>query len=145
LAWRDVSISKDNRALHVFLKRSKTNQFMRGTEVFLCSTGDDLCPVSATLEYVASRGTLPGEFFWSAEGPRFVELVRSALTRVGFPVGGFCGHSFCIGAAAAASQAGIPDFVIQAQGRWTNPTFLHYVQTPQEHFDQYSPQGPARR
>ena len=36
--------------------------------MFLSSTGDDLCPISATQEYVARRGTLPGEFFRSAEG-----------------------------------------------------------------------------
>ena len=33
LAWGDVSISGDNQALRVFLKRSKTDQYGRGTEV----------------------------------------------------------------------------------------------------------------
>ena len=153
LAWGDVAISEDNRALRVFLKRSKTDQFMRGTEVFMGSTGDDLCPVSATREYVARRGTSPGAFFRSAEGvplskPRFVELVRSALTRAGVPVGGFSGHSFRIGAATAASQAGIPDSVIQALGRWASPAFLRYIRTPREHLAHYSlsiAQRPARR
>ena len=118
LAWGDVAISEDNLTLRVFLRRSKTD---RGIEVFIGSTGDDLCPISATREYVARRGTSPGAFFRSAGGvplskPRFVELVRSALTRVGVPVSGFSGHSFRIGAATAASQAGIPDSVIQASG-----------------------------
>ena len=68
LAWGDVAISEDNLTLRVFLRRSKTDQFMRGIEVFIGSTGDDLCPISATREYVARRGTSPGAFFRSAGG-----------------------------------------------------------------------------
>jgi hypothetical protein len=100
---------------------------MRGTEVLIGLTGDDLCPVSATQEYVARRAVGGGRV--SLSKPRFVELVRSALTRAGVPVGGFSGHSFCIGAATAASQVGIPDSVIQALGRWTRPAFLRYNYT----------------
>ena len=153
LAWGDVAISDDNRVLRVFLKRSKTDQFMRGAEVFIGATGDDLCPVDAAREYVARRGTSPGTFFRFAEGvpltkPRFVELVRSALTRAGVPVDGYSGHSFRIGAATAASQAGIPDSVIQALGRWSSPAFLQYIRTPREQLAQFShsiAQGPSHR
>ena len=93
LSWGDVSIRENGRALRVFLKRSKTDQYGRGTEVFTGSTGDELCPVHAVRSYVARRGDSPGAFFCSAEGVplskyRFVELVRSALTRAGVPIAG---------------------------------------------------------
>ena len=153
LAWGDVAISDDNRVLRVLLKRSKTDQFMRGVEVFIGATGNDLCPVDAVREYVARRGTSPGSFFRVAEGvpltkTRFVELVRSALTRAGVPVDGYSGHSFRIGAATAASQAGIPDSVIQALGRWSSPAFLQYIRTPRERLSRFShsiAQGLPRR
>ena len=45
LSWGDVTISDDGRVLRVFLKRSKTDQYGRGVEVFIGSTADDLCPV----------------------------------------------------------------------------------------------------
>ena len=129
--------------LRVFLKRSKTDQYGRGTEVFIGATDNDLCPVSAAQSYVAHRGVSAGAFFCSAGGvplvkSRFVQLVRSALTRAGIPVSGYSGHSFRIGAATATAEAGIPDSVIQALGRWASPAFLRYVRTPREHLAQYS-------
>ena len=122
LSWGDVSISDDGRVLRVFLKRSKTDQYGRGVEVFIGATDSDLCPVRAVRLYVTLRGTLAGAFFCIAGGSpltkcRFVELVRSALSRAGVPIAGYSGHSFRIGGTTAAAQAGIPDSVIQALGQ----------------------------
>ena len=143
-----IKIDVTGMALRVFLKRSKTDQYGRGTEVFLGATGNDLCPVEAVRAYVANRGAAPGAFFCAEGGApltkaRFVELVRSALTRAGVPVAGYSGHSFRIGAATTAAQAGIPDSTIQALGRWTSPAFLEYIRTPREHLAQFS--GPLAR
>lgn len=143
LSWGDVSISEDRRRLRVFLKRSKTDQYGRGTEVFIGAMDDDLCPVSAACSYVARRGDSPGAFFCSVVGAplvksRFVDLVRSALTQAGVPVSGYSGHSFRIGAATAAAEAGIPNSVIQALGCWTSSAFLRYVRTLREHLARYS-------
>ena len=142
LAWGDVAIREDGRMLRIFLKRSKTNQFMRGTEVFFGTINDDVYPVRAIRDYIARRGTSSGAFFQSAQGLSFtkacfVELVRSALTWAGVPVDGYSGHSFQIGAATAASEAGIPDSVIQALGHWTSPAFLQYIRTPREQLTQF--------
>ena len=143
LAWGDVSISEDGRLIRIFLKRSKTDQFGRGTEVFLGATGDELCPVTALRSYVAVRGTSPGAFFCSADGTplskaRFVEQFRSVLARAGVPLAGYSGHSFRIGAATAAAEAGIPDSVIQALGRWSSSAFLRYIRRPRQQLAQYS-------
>lgn len=143
LAWGDVAISENRQVVRVFLKRSKTDQFGRGTEVFFQATDDELCPVSALGAYVVRRGTAQGPFFCTAAGAaltkaRFVEQVRSALTRAGIPLSGYSGHSFRIGAATTASQAGVPDSVIQLLGRWSSPAFLGYIRTPREHLAGYS-------
>lgn len=143
LAWGDVSISEDGRVIRVFLKRSKTDQFGRGTEVFIGSTDDELCPVRAVRRYTALRGTSPGAFFRSTDGTpltkaSFVERVRAVLTRAGIPLSGYSGHSFRIGAATAAAQAGIPDSAIQALGRWSSSAFLRYIRPPRERLAQFS-------
>ena len=145
LTWGDVAISADYRMVRVFLKRSKTDQFGRGTEVFFGATDNDLCPVQALRLYVRARRTSPGAFFRSADGTpltkaRFVGQIRSVLSRAGVPLSGYSGHSFRIGAATAASQAGIPDSVIQMLGRWSSAAFL---QTPREQLAQYT--GPLAR
>ena len=143
LSWGDVCISQDGKVLRVFLKRSKTDQYGRGVEVFIGATDDDLCPVRAVHSYTSLRGTGAGAFFCTAEGTpltkvRFVESVRTALSRAGVPIDGYSGHSFRIGAATAAAQAGIPDSVIQALGRWSSSAFLRYIRTPRSQLAQYS-------
>ena len=103
----------------MFLKMSKMDQYGRGVEVFMAATNNDLCPVRAVLTYVTLRGTRPGAFFCAIRGSpmtksRFVEMVRSVLLRDGVLIAGYSGHSFRIGAATVAAQAGFPDSAIQA-------------------------------
>ena len=49
--------------LRVKLKCSKTNQFGKGVEVYVSRTGCQICPVAATLAYMASGGSQEGAFF----------------------------------------------------------------------------------
>ena len=145
LAWGDVSTdaSSPPSRIRVFLKRSKTDQFGRGVEVWLGDTGDDLSPVRAILSYVAHRGTAPGAFFRFMDGSpltkqRFVDRVRDAIIRTGVAMRGYSGHSFRIGAATAAAEAGLEDSVIQSLGRWSSNAFLRYIRTPREQLAQHS-------
>ena len=136
-----MSISGDSQVL---LKRSKTNQFGRGVEVFLGATGDELCLVGAVQAYVAQQGVSPGAFYHTADGlpltkARFVDHVRGVLARAGIPLSGYLGDSFRIGVATATSQARVSDSVIQALGRWLSLAFLRYIRTPREQLAQYTP------
>ena len=139
LAWGDVSMDGNSppRKVRVRLKRSKTDQYGRGVEVWLGATSDELCPVQAIVDYARRRGRDPGPFFRLEDGSpltkgRFVERVRAAMRRAGIDTSGYSGHSFRIGAATAAAQAGLEDSVIQAMGRWSSPAFLRYIRTPRE-------------
>ena len=131
LAWGNISISDDSRMLRVFLKHSKTDQYGRGVEIFIGRTGDLLCPVEAVSTYVSCQGSIAGLFFRSEDGvllmkAQFVGIVRSALVRASVSVLGYSVHSFRIGAATAAAEAGIPDSTIQALGHWLSSAFLSY-------------------
>ena len=145
LTWGDITREGGHPPAwaRVFLKRSKTDQFGRGVAIYLGATGDDLCPVTALLEYVAVRGVSQGPFFRFVDGTpltkaRFVSRVRAALERAGVPCRLYSGHSFRIGAATTAAEKGVQDSTIQALGRWSSTAFLSYIRTPPAHLAQLS-------
>ena len=129
--------------VRVFLKRSKADQFGQGVAVFLGTTSNALCPVSAILAYVARRGDTPSAFSRFQLGSPltktcFVARVRSALLEAGIPHQNYPGHSFCIGTATAAAQVRLQDSTIQALGRWLCAAFLSYIRTLRDRLAQFS-------
>ena len=136
--WCDVAVEDlaNPSVIRFFLKRSKCDKFGTGVEVFVGKTGKPVCPVTAVLAYLSSRGDAPGPFFKDSHGKPlmksvFIWEVRST-TSMGMPANQFAGHSFRIGTATAAAQAGLKDSVIQALGRWSSAAFLLYIRMPQE-------------
>ena len=84
-------------------------------------TDNQRCPVTAAVAYMARRGQTAGPFFLLQEKnpllkQTFIVKLRSALTAIGMDPLLYAGHSFRIGAATAASQAGLPDSTIQTLG-----------------------------
>ena len=145
LSWGDVAVDDPIRpkSIRIHLKRSKCDQFGAGVDIHLGRTTSPLCPVTAVLAYMASRQDTPGPFFRDERGrpltkATFVQKVRHALSQLGLPAEQFAGHSFRIGAATAAAQAGLEDSVIQALGRWSSAAFLLYIRTPREHLTQFT-------
>ena len=62
-----LDIAVDNHEapmlIRIRIKQSKTDPFRQGVHIFLGQTNNQLCPVSAMLSYLASRGTTPGPLF----------------------------------------------------------------------------------
>lgn len=139
LAWGDVAVDSNRlpTMLRIHLKKSKTDQFGRGTDVIVGRTGLPLCPVTAMMDYLASRQDFPGPFFVDTSHRAitkawFVQHLRVFLAKVGLPAHEFAGHSFRIGAATSAALAGIDDSAIQLLGRWKSSAFLRYIQLPKD-------------
>ena len=139
LAWGDVAINDpaSPSTLQVHLKRSKTDQFGRGVNVFIGRTDCTLCPVQAVLSFIGARGVEQGPFFRFKNGnpltkAAFTQHIRAALQAVGLPESQFAGHSFRIGAATTAASAGIEDSTIRMLGRWNSTAFLQYIRTPRQ-------------
>ena len=65
LSIQDIALdSRHHPSLVQFnLKLSKTDPFRKGVEVVIGHTGDNLCPVTAILAYLAARGGSEGPFF----------------------------------------------------------------------------------
>ena len=55
--------------------------------------------------------------------------LRTALAQVGIDASQYSGHSFHIGAATSAAQAGYSDSFIQSLGRWKSAAFITYIRT----------------
>lgn len=134
LALSDVTIVEDKkqRRIHLQIKASKTDQFRTGATVILGSTGAGMCPVAALLDYLNRRGGAPGPLFINEDKSplrrhKFVGCVQQALTTAGLQGSDFKGHSFRIGAATAASQAGVPETTIKVLGRWQSMAYQRYI------------------
>ena len=143
LSWGDVCVDSITQPgmVKVHLKFSKCDQLGKGVDVFCGRTGNRLCPVAACLAYIAIRGAAPGPFFCWENGspltkPQFISLVREALTEAGMNASLYSGHSFRVGAATSAAQAGMEDSVIKSLGRWSSTAFLLYIRTPRQQLAQ---------
>ena len=139
LSVSDIAVdSRENPSvLFVSLRRSKTDIFGTGVTIHLGRTGGILCPVSAVLSYLAIRPSSPGPMFILLSGnplsrDALVTAIRRALGSTTRDVSLFNGHSFRIGAATTAAQAGIPDSTIMQLGRWKSSAFMRYLRPPVE-------------
>ena len=123
--------------IRLTLHHAKTDPFGSGTAIFLGKTGHPyLCPVQALLAYLSRRpGPRSGPLLIHEGGQpltrdQFVRLLKDALSACGIDCKGYSGHSFRIGAATAAAQAGIPDHLIKTLGRWESEAYQTYIRTP---------------
>ena len=133
------SVSVDNRdnpqQLRISIKHSKTDPFRKGVDIFLGTTGDNICPVKGILPYLAMRGNHKGPLFVFQDGrsltrQRFSSALDGLLKQ--FHINAHCynTHSFRIGAATTARQANIPDSLIKMLGRWKSDVYQSYIRTP---------------
>ena len=137
IQWSDVTVDNAQAPTIVWthLRHSKCDQFGKGVDIYVGKIGSPRCPVVAVVAYMAARGPGPSPFFIDHEKkpltkPRFISELRTALSAVGLEQASFAGHSFRIGAATAASRAGLSDSIIQILGRWSSAAFLSYIRTP---------------
>ena len=139
LNWGDVAVNipAAPKMLKIHLRRSKCDQFGKGVDVFMGRSGNELCPIDAIVVYSVVRGSALGPFFCEKKGNPlsktcFIGEMRKALSALGLQQDQYAGHSFRIGAATAAAQAGLEDSTIKALGRWNSSAFLLYIRTPRE-------------
>ena len=140
LLFDDVAVDNATNPTIISLniKHSKTDQGRVGCQVVLGKTNDELCPVTALLQYLARRGGCPGALFqWQDGTPlskaKFVEAVRQALSAANLPALQFAGHSFRIGAATTAAMVGLQDSAIQTLGHWRSDCYQLYIRFSPQH------------
>ena len=139
LSLNDIAIdSADSPSLiQVSIKQSKTDPFRKGVQLFLAKTGKNICPITAIMPYLALRGPKQGPLFLYQGGnyltrQDFTTLLRTTLRQAGLDDSQYAAHSFRIGAATTAKEAGISDVHIKMLGRWKSNAYQLYVRTPRE-------------
>ena len=139
LSFQDIAVDdKDNpTVLRVHLRASKTDPFRTGVDVYVGKTGDELCPVTAMVNYLSKRGGEDGPLFYYSSRKfltreSLVTRIRAALGVSGLDASNYSGHSFRSGAATTALEAGISDATIQMLGRWKSDAYKRYIRTPRE-------------
>ena len=131
----DAHVQVSTMAVH--LKRSKTDPFGKGVWLYFSRTGALLCPIAAMMDYLNMRGAEEGPLFQLSGGQPltrsyFLVNLRKALAKSGLDESHYAGHSFRIGAATAALQAGISDAKIKMLGRWESSAYQLYLRTPRK-------------
>ena len=69
LSLSDIALDDNKRpTLRVTIKQSKTDPIRQGVDIYVGHTATDLCLVSALLDYLQARGSVPGPLFMFADG-----------------------------------------------------------------------------
>ena len=98
-------------------------------------TGNLLCSVAAVLAYLAIHPQKPGPLFLFKDGNYLTRerlITHLGLAQAGIDAEYYSGHSFRIGAATTAAQAGIEDVWINMLGNWESTAYQCYVRTPRD-------------
>ena len=116
LQLADVALDSHTspKIIQLTLHQSKADQFRKGSHIYLGATNHYVCPVQALLQYLANRGSRPGPIFIltnrkALTGSMFRTALKKAHKELNLNPSHFNTHSFRIGAATSAKQAGISE------------------------------------
>ena len=120
-----------------FIKRSKTDQLSRGSQILICSSHSRYCPVKAMKKYLSGRVNVHPHrtplFMFHNNQPltrhSCLRYMRGLLQQAGYNPKLFNTHSFRIGAATHAAQLGLPTVHIKLLGRWRSSTYQRYTRS----------------
>ncbi len=139
LALQHSDVTRSPGQYSLSICQSKTDPFRQGAVVTIQASGDSsLCAVSALDHFLASTPHRQGPLFRFQSGATLNKallnrLIHLMADRSGLSSKHYTSHSFRIGAASTAAAAGIPDWSIQALGRWSNDCYRRYIRlTPVE-------------
>ena len=132
----DVDVTLNSLSIH--LKSSKTDHFGEFSTLLIGSTGSSTCPVKAMHKFLVSRQLYShGPLFTFSSGDFLTQsaistTTKSLLSAAGIDPGAYSSHSYRIGAATAAAEAGLPDHLIKTLGRWRSTAYQSYIRTSPE-------------
>ena len=132
LLVRDVTLLDDVALLNI--KSSKCDQFRKGCEVRLATSGKSVCPFRSLSQHVLQCPDRDVPLFRFSYGAYLTRQVFSDLVKSLLPPScdkaSYSSHSFRIGAATCAADKHTPAWLIKALGRWASNCFEEYVRIP---------------
>ena len=127
----DLHRTADGYQVHI--KQSKTDPFRSGAVITVLPSGDpSLCAVTTLDSYLATQGPTERTLFRLQTAALTCQRLNhlDLASRRGVDPQQYSSHSFRIGATSAAATAGIPDWRIQALGRWSSDCYRRYICLP---------------
>lgn len=141
LTAQDITFVPDSQSpthILVKIKQSKTDPFRQGHTLTIAKSTSNICSVMAMKDYIlqAQPPACRPLFSFSKSGKwltrtSLTKELRTILQHCGLPASKFYSHSFRIGAATTAAQAGLPPWLIKVLGRWSSDCYEQYIRTPQ--------------
>ena len=136
--------------IKITIRQSKTDPFQEGVDLYLGRTDMEICPVQAMSPYLGVHGSKAGPLFITSDGrPLTRQLFSSSLSTIlkkaELDVTNYNTHSFRIGAATSAKDAGISDSEVQMLGRWKSGAFQQYIHTSRDRLVKFSKELAALR
>ena len=120
--------------LKLRLFNTKTDRKNCGVQVIVGETGKEVCAVSAMCTYLRFRqAAMPQDALFTFEDgevlrrKQLISFTRVFLHLIGETSAHYAGHSFRVGGATDLARANVPDYEIQAAGRWTSDAFKRYL------------------
>ena len=143
-----ASIHWSNNYFLYHLKHSKTDQFSKGHTLRFPRLHNKICPYKAMARYFKAHkthsrgGTSP--LFTFADGhpltrQNFLANLRYFLKKAHYPARAYNTHSFRIGAATTAAQAGMSAKAIKRLGRWKSKAYRRYISQDPDQLHTVSP------
>lgn len=126
---QSVTTTNDNYSF--LLPFHKANRLFEGNHILIRNTDTDDDPLTVFIHYLKSRDTtfpLNPELWLRANGT--IPTRRWFMRRLS-PLlpGNVGGQSLRAGGATAHAEAGVPEHIIQALGRWSSETFKIYIRS----------------
>jgi integrase len=140
LEWPDITAA--HQAIQLWIKDSKTDKDRKGMWALLVRRGDELYPVKVFTAYTATvlqELCIAGRKFalaskngqWTARrmaAASFIGHIKHWVAEIGLDAANYSGHSFRRGGTTAMYCAGVPENLIQIQGRWKSDAYKLYLQ-----------------
>ena len=116
------------------LKSSKTDQFCKGYDVRLATSGKSVCPFLALREHLIQCADSNKSQFTFSYGrylsrQTFSDISKSLLL-ASIDKSVYSSHSFRIGAETCAADKNTPAWLIKALGRLSSNCFEDYIKVP---------------
>lgn len=138
LCISDISFLELNGTdvMKVHVKRSKTDHFNKGFDIYISCTCPHACAYCSMCAYldrvkcVACPSESPLFLFENRKvltKSAFVKRLHSLLDQLGIDTNMYSGHSLRTGSATTAAAAGLADWEIKMMGRWSSQAYLKYI------------------
>ena len=123
---------KATKVVHIYLRKSKTNQDGRTELIEIYPLDSVVCPVKALTCYLKHRPSVSNILFCHKDNSpltryQFGAVLTKTLSALKINTAGYKSHSFRIGAASWLALQGTPHDVIKKMGRWSSNAFLRYI------------------